>query len=162
MSLFLNETIQSWLQFQFYPPVEAESILQQIKWLNANVLIEDKPIFVERMYKKGIMFMNDIVNNDGRIMNDVNNDSRIIIQPINPGVCTIQNYNQLTAALPQKWQLGMNLFVCHQLKIINGLMTIHFMIYQFYLRSRGFATMPHKIRDSWEQISDVPLPWFMN
>ena len=58
--------------------------------------MEDEPIFLERMFKEGTLFMNDIVNNDGRIMS-----YNKWIQ-VNGDVCSIQNYNQLITALPQK------------------------------------------------------------
>ena len=39
---FLKQAIQSWLQFQFYPPEKIEQILQQMLWLNSNILINKK------------------------------------------------------------------------------------------------------------------------
>lgn len=62
VSSFLNEAIQSWLQFQFHPPEEAEQILQ----LNSIIPIEERPIYWKKMYKEGII-MNDIVNKDSKI-----------------------------------------------------------------------------------------------
>ncbi|CAB1320066.1 unnamed protein product, partial [Coregonus sp. 'balchen'] len=46
----------------------ADLLLKQIIWLNSNVLIERKNIYWTKMYKKGIIFMKDIVNKDCKIM----------------------------------------------------------------------------------------------
>jgi hypothetical protein len=79
------------LQFQFNPPEKTEQILQQILWLNSNILI-DKTII-----KNSIIFVNDIINRTGGVI------SHIQLTKIYRNVCSILNYNQLVAALPQKW-----------------------------------------------------------
>ena len=49
------------------------------------------------MFKKGIHLMNDI-NRTGGVM------SHIQLTQTYGNVCSTQNYNQLIAALPQKWK----------------------------------------------------------
>ena len=42
--LFFKQAIESWLQFQFKPPEKTEQIIQQILWLNSNILIDPKNV----------------------------------------------------------------------------------------------------------------------
>ena len=46
ISLFFKQALESWLQFQFNPPGKTEQIIQQILWLNSNILIDKKHIFL--------------------------------------------------------------------------------------------------------------------
>ena len=83
------------MQFQFNPPERTEQIVQQILWLNSNILI-DKIVFIEEMFKKGIILVNDIINRTDGVM------SHMQLTQTYGNVCSTQNYNQLIAALPQK------------------------------------------------------------
>jgi hypothetical protein len=64
---------------------------------NSNVLIEDKPILLQRMCNEGSIFMNDIVNNYRKMLH------KQLIK-VYGEVYTIQNYNQLVSPLPQEWK----------------------------------------------------------
>ena len=98
VSVFFKQALQSWLQFQFHPPEKIEQILQQILWLNSNVLVDKIPAFMGKMFEKGILFLNDIVNCNGRVM------SFMELSELYGKVCSIQEYNQLITALPQKME----------------------------------------------------------
>ena len=45
ISLFFKQALESWLQFQFNPPEKTEQIIQQILWLNSNIVIDKKTVF---------------------------------------------------------------------------------------------------------------------
>ena len=78
------------MQFQFNPPERTEQIVQQqIFWLNSNILIDKKNC---------IHLVNDIINRTGGVM------SHMLLTQTYGNVCSTQNYNQLIAALPQKWK----------------------------------------------------------
>ena len=68
MSPFLRDALKSWLWYQYYPPDEREGILHQVIWFNANILIQGKPFFWKIMFEKKILFLKDIVCDDGNIM----------------------------------------------------------------------------------------------
>lgn len=102
------------------------------------------------------MFMNGIVNKDGKI----------VTQARCKEVCTIQKYNQLTAALPQKWTrqlLKRKEFIVLSSSNENlawpKMTGINCKMYQFHLKSSGLITMPLQIQDGWEQVFHVPKPW---
>ena len=98
--LSFNQALQSWLQFQFHPPEKIGQILQQILWLNSNVLVDKIPVFMWKMFEKGILFLNYIVNWNSRVM------SFMELAELYGKVCSIQEYNQLITALPQKMEAG--------------------------------------------------------
>ena len=62
ISLFFKQALESWLQFQFNRPEKTEQIIQQILWLNSNIL------FFDKMFKKGIIFVNEIIDRTGGVM----------------------------------------------------------------------------------------------
>jgi hypothetical protein len=59
---FFKQARKSWLQFQFNPPEKTEQILQQILWLNSNIIIDQK------MFYNGIVFVNDIIKRSVGVM----------------------------------------------------------------------------------------------
>lgn len=79
ISIFLKEAIQCWLCFQFYPPENRYEILQQIIWLNSNILIGGKPIFWKNTFDLGVC--------------------NTILCVIMGNLCSIHSYNQLISAL---------------------------------------------------------------
>jgi hypothetical protein len=62
------------------------------------VLVDKIPFFMRKMFENGILFLNDIVNCNGRVM------SFMELSELYWKVCSIQEYNQLITALPQKWR----------------------------------------------------------
>ena len=161
ISLFLKQAIESWLQFQFNPPETTEQIMQQILWLNSNILIDKKPLFFDRMFKKGIIFVNDIIGRTGGVM------SHMQLIKTYGNVCSTQNYNQIIAALPQKWKRKVEggeskELVCRPcIKEHNWLRktVINKKVYQFHLRTKGLTAVPYRLQNSWEEIFDVQIKW---
>ena len=161
--LFFKQALESWLQFQFNPPERTEQIVQQILWLNSNIVIDKKTVFIEEMFKKGIIFVNDIINRTGGVM------SHMQLTQTYGNVCSTQNYNQLIAALPQKWkrqvegdkskELACRPYIKEHKWLKKSVINKN--IYQFHLRTKKLTAVPYKLQNSWEEIFDVPIPWHM-
>ena len=100
VSVFFKQALQSWLQFQFHPPEKIEQILQQIQWLNSNDIagVDKIPVVMGKMFENCILFLNYIVNWNGRVM------SFMELSELYGKVSSIQEYNQLITVLPQKWR----------------------------------------------------------
>jgi hypothetical protein len=62
------------------------------------VLVDKIPVFMEKIFEKGILFLHYIVNCNGRVM------SLMELSELHRKFCSIQEYNQLTTALPKKWR----------------------------------------------------------
>ena len=64
--LFYKSVIQAWKQFrQMFKPQSAFDICNESLWFNQFILIEKKTVFHKHWYKAGIMFIGDIINNQG-------------------------------------------------------------------------------------------------
>ena len=84
-------------------------------------------------------------------------------------VCSIQEYNQLITALSQKcWRRvaaggGKELVCLPNIKDRNwqrNKNSLNWKVYQFHLRTRILTTVPYRLQNSCEEISDVPIPWY--
>ena len=107
LSAFLTEALQSWLHFQFHPPENNDHILQQMLWLNSGTLSGGATIFSEQMFLKGVMIVKDIIHEEGGIMSYSQLTQR------HGRVCTLQQYNQLTGSLPQRWKIKFCINLVH-------------------------------------------------
>ena len=107
------------MQFQFNPPEKTEQIIQQILWLNSNILIDKKIYIFFDKKKKSIIFVNVLIIWSGEVVTHAANTD--IWKCL-----SAQNYNQLIAELPQKWKRQVqgenvrNLSVRPALKNVNG------------------------------------------
>ena len=114
------------------------------------------------MFKYGIICINDIMNRNGGVMQ---------LSKIYGDFCSIQTYNQLIAALPQKWRRqvekgeGRELVCLPCIKDTNWLKGtgINIKIYQFHLRTIFFNNcyIYSRLQNKWEEIFNVPIPWHM-
>ena len=72
------------------------------------------------MFRTGIILVNDIINRTGGVM------SHMQLTQTYGNVCSTQNYNQLIAALPQKWKRqvegGKSMFpnICFSQGLLSG------------------------------------------
>ena len=62
---FFKDVIKAWLSFQFKPPETYQDITSQLLWCNSNVLVENKPIIWKKALKRGIFYINDLLDNEG-------------------------------------------------------------------------------------------------
>ena len=59
-----------WAWFETSPSQgSALDIRRQILWFNKYIKIENKPIFKNHMYNKGVCYINDLLDNNGNILN---------------------------------------------------------------------------------------------
>lgn len=160
-SVFLKEALESWLCFQFKPPENRDEILQQIIWLNSNILVEGKPLLWESAIKGGMIFINDIVSEEGKLM-----DYNQIVE-VYGDICSPYSYNQLVSALKKNWKQKINnvktkLLVCRPGQRNNGWLNgnkINKKINKFYLYNDLLITYPYKTFKKWEDLLDQPIPW---
>ena len=98
--------------------------------------------------------MNDIINRIGGVM------SHMQLTQTYGNVCSTQNYNQVIAALPQKWKRQVEggkikelvCWLCIKDHKWLKKIVINKNIYQFHLRTKNLTTMPYKLQNGWEEI----------
>ena len=113
------------------------------------MLVDKIPVFMG----KGILFLNYSVNWNGRVM------SFVELSELYGKVCSIQKYNQLITALPQKWRRqvaageGRDLVCLPNIKDQNwqrNKNSINRKIYQFHLRTKMLTTVSPRLQNRWE------------
>ena len=62
------------------------------------MLVDKIPVFMGKMFENCILFLNDIVNWNGRVMSFMESSE------LYGKVCSIQDCNQLITELPPKWR----------------------------------------------------------
>lgn len=151
----------AWLHFQYYPPDRSNEILSQILWLNSNILIKGKPFIWWTFINKGIIFLNDLVDLNGRFYHFKT------LCDIFGKLCSLHQYNQLLAAIPINWKQKIirnkgKLFVCRpQIREYKWLKkrNINKIVYNSILYNRDLCAIPHKFCNFWEEHFDTPIPW---
>ena len=110
------------------------------------MLVDKIPVFMGKMFENGILFLNDIVNGNGRVM------SFMELSELYGKVCSIQEYNQLITALPPKWRRweaaggGRELVCLPNIKDHNwqrNKNSINRKVYQFHLRTRMLTSVSY-------------------
>ena len=64
---FYRECRNVWSKLTAKPAESCEEVLKQILWNNQFVPINDKPVFNRRLFSKGIVFISDILTNNGKL-----------------------------------------------------------------------------------------------
>ena len=64
---FYKECLNVWSKLTAKPAESREEVLKQILWNNQFVRINDKPVFNRRLFSKGIVFISDILTNNGKL-----------------------------------------------------------------------------------------------
>ena len=64
---FYRECLNVWSKLTAKPAESREEVLKQILWNNQFVRINDKPVFNRRLFSKGIVFISDILTNNGKL-----------------------------------------------------------------------------------------------
>ncbi len=59
---FWQNVLSAWCKYNFSPATELNSVLNSIIWFNSEIQINNTPIFYQRCFSKGILYIKDIVN----------------------------------------------------------------------------------------------------
>ena len=95
---FYSDILRTWQMLNNIEPTHVMDILNEVLWHNRFITIEQKPMFIQKLYDKGILFVNDLLAEDGQFM-DIEQ------------FCTTYDINisfiellQLKQALPYRWR----------------------------------------------------------
>lgn len=97
---FYDNVITSWKilrncmnEISLNPPILTECL-----WFNNYICIENKPIFFSEWYKNGIMFLEDILNNNGTFLTLDEFYERFRFKP------SFLQYTSLLSSIPSNWK----------------------------------------------------------
>ena len=97
---FWGQVFVHWCEFNFEPPTDLTTVLQEIPWLNSSILINHKPIYWAGCINKGIMSVKDFYdcNNPTGIKNYID-----FVNEFNSKI-TWLDYQSITNAFPLQWR----------------------------------------------------------
>ena len=99
-SLIWNNIVKAWCIYNFSSPTCIEDILNQQIWYNSHILIGKCPFFFGPLHMKGIVYIKDLVSQDGHIMTA----NEILIQ-YSLDKNHLMSINSIIGAIPQQWKV---------------------------------------------------------
>ena len=94
---FWKDVLTAWCHYKYYNPVKFKEIISQPLWFNSHILIDGKPIFVERWFKENMIYIKDILNHDGSFI-----PFDQVLQKY--GSDSFLTYFSILAAIPKNWK----------------------------------------------------------
>jgi len=64
---FYRECLNVWTKLMAKPAESREEVSKQILWNNPFIPINDEPVFNRRLFSKGMVFISDILTNNGKL-----------------------------------------------------------------------------------------------
>ena len=56
------KVLTDWCELNYCEPEGVQNILKQLLWYNSNLLIDNKPYFIDKAYDEGIMYIKDLID----------------------------------------------------------------------------------------------------
>lgn len=96
-TVFYKQVLQAWYGFYSTTPKGIEDIKQEILWNNKFITVENKPIMYNKWFNKGIIYVQDLIDHDGRILSleGLRNKYNIHVHFL--------EYLSVKNAIPQQW-----------------------------------------------------------
>ena len=99
---FYRQVLTAWFEL-YKEPTTLKEVLSEVIWLNKNILVADNTIFYKKFYKKGIVYIRDIIDQSGTFLSveAVNEKYEVKFDFV--------TYAGLIKAIPNKWKQIINL-----------------------------------------------------
>ena len=162
-SVLWKSLVQAWCIYNFSVPNSPEEILNQQLWYNSFILMDKKPFFFRKLYSKGILYVKDIVKQNGYIMSVQELKAKYDIQSGHTMLL-----NCLIGAVPQQWKYVLienyqnvdrnQVYISNFHIVINSLNTSK-TVYQ-HLVKRKAQSFSNRIINKWEQ--DANQGFYLN
>ena len=65
---FWVNVLESWSIFTFAPPASRDQVLNQIIWMNSNILIDNKPILIQSWFNKKLIRIKDLLDENDDLL----------------------------------------------------------------------------------------------
>ena len=99
---FYRQVLAAWFEL-YKEPTTLKEVLSEVIWLNKNILVADNTSFYKKVYKKGIVYIRDIIDQSGTFLSvEVVNEKYDV-------KFNFVTYAGLTKAIPNKWKQIINL-----------------------------------------------------
>ena len=150
---FWLSVVQAWALYNYHEPLTKGCIKKQIIWLNSHIRIEDRPVYFENAYDKGIIFLEDILK-ESRLM-----QYNEIVELYGMDAMSWLQYYSLVSAIPISWKCafkenGNEGLYESKYEIIMGMVKCSKNVYD-QLISNGDTLMPKAA--FWERKLNIEL-----
>ena len=98
VSPFYKQILKYWFELYAVEPISIKEVRSELIWLNKYILIDDQPIFNKQLYKNGLKYINDIVDNTGHF-----EPLNVINERFNTHL-SIMQYNSIKDSIPLPWR----------------------------------------------------------
>ena len=100
LNTFWIHVLEAWSKYgkTFTNEVNENNVLQQTLFLNTKIKMQNQPIFLKQWFLAGVRFVNDIINEEGRIMTH-----REFCRTYNVAADFL-TYNAVMYAIPNEWK----------------------------------------------------------
>lgn len=98
MNSFYIQVFSFWHDYFSQESLQSVDIIRQPLWLNSNILVAGKPVYYKRWIDKGIIFISDVCNNEGKILS-----RETICDKFDININFLE-YLSLCSAIPEKWK----------------------------------------------------------
>lgn len=95
---FWQSVMQAWSEIMQHPTTAPSEILRQPLWHNNEILINKQRVCKSHWIKKGIFFINDLINDDGNFLSLENFQDKFNVHT------NFLTYNGLISAIPKHWK----------------------------------------------------------
>ena len=97
-SCFYREVFNCWYNLRSSNCNSSNDVMKQIIWFNKNLLVESRPIYIEKLYNKSVKYVNDLLDENGNFLtiNALNHLYNVNIR--------IMQYNSLLSSIPKEWK----------------------------------------------------------
>ena len=153
-SILWKSLVQAWCIYNFSVPNSAEEILNQQLWYNSFILMDKKPFFFDQLYSKGIVYIKDIVNQEGHILSA--QDLKVKYEVHDSHIMLL---NTLIGAVPQQWKITLinnyqngvenHAYLSNFQKVMNST-GISKTVYEHLVKEKAQA-FSDRIVDKWSQ-----------
>ena len=104
-SLIWTNIVKAWCIYNFSSPSSIEEILNQQVWYNSHILIGKSPFYFGPLHSKGILYIKDLVNQDGHVKT-----ADEILHQFLLDRKYIMLINSIIGAIPQQWKVLLSTF----------------------------------------------------
>ena len=94
---FLKNILADWFSLKEEPTVVAD-VQREVLWNNQHIKIGNKSLFNKTLYNNGLLYINDIINREGKFLTHVELTYKF------GNHITLYNYTCLKDAIPKKWR----------------------------------------------------------
>ena len=105
------------------------------------------------LLENNVSFLKDIVSDDGNIM------TYCQFVKIYGNICSIHNFNQLTASLPTFWKKKKSRMVFQKHHVWLRNIKFNKSTDNCYKISNSLLALPYRVHTQWEDLLDSPIPW---